>query len=1444
MGHRAIQYALCACLTGILLPAAAGEEACVFLRTGGVYDEAVVQSNAVDWSATVDDERTVGLHTFSAHLSEAFARGLGGVAGFDDLPNGTVLASSNGAPPAALALGPDGALALPVAIATLLSNESVVAGTPDPGSYKAREPVSGLRMLSGASRLRFGFRTEDGVVEAGITVLSRRDVAARVTLTAQFSGGATASVTRTLSQGSTVDDTFFGFTAPEGLAITGLVFASPGFYTSLDDLAVVARGPFAPRVRRGGARPVAAGSVALEATVLNTGGGETEVTVFYGPGDGGEAAPGWPSSRAAPEPVASAPHECAILLSDLDPGGEYAYRFRAANSHTSTWTSAGLFRVPGPPTLSAARAEDVLPGAVALSASLASGGCANACACWGPYDGGASTAAWPHIGPGGAVTGAFSIAVEGLPPGDGFAARLFASNEAGAAWSEPVAFVAPAFPACLPGVVQRYAGAMLTSGRDEAGWVSSPLLASALDRSALRLLPDPSVQPPQDLEASHGIRSFDRTLTGGNPMHDAELYRLLYALSAEAGDPASGQAADEALRWFFTNCQSRATGLMPWGEHIGWDFRREWQSDQPAYPSDTGMHEFWGAWPLWDETWRLAPGAVTNFALGLWLHQVHDRSTGAFDRHARYESHRTASGYEFPRHGGFFIDTWSFAASRSEDAAFRSTMAGAIETVAGFFAAERSPEGAVPVQGLAPGDYQSSTTLELADALQSACRRLGDTLSPAVTGLVESIDFFFLSLPHDLASLASSGLVNEVAIPDRTVRSYYPLWPSPGGGPGEAFAALAALARYRSSGSPPYLRLAIASAERYAAASVPAGYRMPPQALAAPISLLRQIYGLTGDSRYLQRANGYARDALDLYMNASSPLPRLAPDLEHYETIGGGDDLMLELWRLARTAESDPALPLVTYRGEPISCTPSGAVVSALLVSAGSSPAHVRLACDSTDRGADPADWAGLGPPVAVTSAAPAAVTVSAGGLRGGTGYRFRVFASNGSGTASSGPGSFTTPAERAPFGLRAAPLSAQDVALAWEDAGAGECGYDVLVAPDPTGPWSLACSLMAGVTQRVVRALADDATHYFRVAARTESDVLCASQIASAHTFARGFAATGHYDPPSDANDAERSAAFAGASERAGESNVIGINTLRAFIGAGAGQGTSGVLDFESGFVGTDGWLVVSFGGGKSLVVRDSSDTLRDPVRQTSKGRIPVSGLARLDGSANPSWILEFGPVSSGAAGEQVTHAGVTVLGRDLDNPVSVHGLFTDGRWVRASAILRGSPDGEDDVFFGFAAPPGAGIALLRIVPALFTSLDDIGFVTSAGGHPDLDLDGLPDSWEIAHHGTIAAVSAGDDWDDDGATEEAELVAGTDPRSAADAFRIDSVRSVGPTLAEVSFAGDADHSYTIEQIRSLAVGDAADLSCALPGQTGLNVRTVRVDAAGPIILRVRIRQN
>ena len=116
-------------------------------------------------------------------------------------------------------------------------------------------------------------------------------------------------------------------------------------------------------------------------------------------------------------------------------------------------------------------------------------------------------------------------------------------------------------------IVRAYADAMIEHGRDRYGEAESPLFATTLDRGTLALRPAGTW-----IGNGPGMRSHDRMLFCANPMQDQNLCQVLYALAELTGEKRYADEADAALKWFFEHCQSPATGLMAWGEHLGWDF--------------------------------------------------------------------------------------------------------------------------------------------------------------------------------------------------------------------------------------------------------------------------------------------------------------------------------------------------------------------------------------------------------------------------------------------------------------------------------------------------------------------------------------------------------------------------------------------------------------------------------------------------------------------------------------------------------------------------------------------------------------------------------------------------------------------------------------------------------------------------------------------------------
>jgi hypothetical protein len=254
-------------------------------------------------------------------------------------------------------------------------------------------------------------------------------------------------------------------------------------------------------------------------------------------------------------------------------------------------------------------------------------------------------------------------------------------------------------------IVKSYADAMLEHGRDSYGEVHSPLFATTLDRRALKIFDEKGLERLWHIRLEDWdnwrVRNRDRSLTGANPMHDRDLYQILYALTEITGDAHYADEADRTIKWFFENCQSPTTGLMAWGEHINWDFRTEgiskWRkgTHHGGLMQEYNTHEFAGPWIFWQRSFELAPGACEKFAAGLWEHQIGDHNTGNFSRHANYEKHQTFTDSEYPRHGGFYIATWAEAYRRTRNPLFTH----AIKTLVDYFDGRRSLQSdAIPAE--------------------------------------------------------------------------------------------------------------------------------------------------------------------------------------------------------------------------------------------------------------------------------------------------------------------------------------------------------------------------------------------------------------------------------------------------------------------------------------------------------------------------------------------------------------------------------------------------------------------------------------------------------------------------------------------------------------------------------------------------------------------------
>jgi hypothetical protein len=179
--------------------------------------------------------------SFTTAVADAFDAGLGGVFNFDSTAafDNTFTANYDG-----------GARQLNFTTST------TTQGVTTSGSFA---PISGLRgrtTSTNQSSWSIAFSGSQPIVQLGFTVLSRDNVSLDVKATVTFSDSTTASLIDLISANSAAsasddlgdDNTFYGFTAPAGLSIDGLLLEGfePGTSTAvsggriaIDDLGFV-----------------------------------------------------------------------------------------------------------------------------------------------------------------------------------------------------------------------------------------------------------------------------------------------------------------------------------------------------------------------------------------------------------------------------------------------------------------------------------------------------------------------------------------------------------------------------------------------------------------------------------------------------------------------------------------------------------------------------------------------------------------------------------------------------------------------------------------------------------------------------------------------------------------------------------------------------------------------------------------------------------------------------------------------------------------------------------------------------------------------------------------------------------------------------------------------------------------------------------------------------
>ncbi len=497
-------------------------------------------------------------------------------------------------------------------------------------------------------------------------------------------------------------------------------------------------------------------------------------------------------------------------------------------------------------------------------------------------------------------------------------------------------------------IARAYAQAMIERGRDTYGPKHTPLFAAQLTRADYNVPKDPhQVFTPMD---EFGLRYDDRAWGSANAHHHTHLYTLLYELTADTGETKYAQAADAAIKYTFEHLRSERTDLIAWGEEMSWMLHHEaarlpgdeiMDGQYAGRPYDNDLHEplsRWSPW-LWDRAFKTAPDGARAFALGLWNHQIADQNTGAFSRHAHYTRHAPGRGPSFPRVGAWMMLAWAKAYEHVDDSELDATMIRAIQTLADNYNRRRDPKtDALPAGANPRYDNVFWLTNNLMMALDiglildevqtlpgSTRKKLGELASRTDAVILTRLDHNLdgrLNARHPSFTRGFHHRAHTDAMENGKLKfgdPRHPLgkratftsdWGGGYGAPATSGVAMMMLDRAQQLGQTEHARayreLAMTAAAFYLDTEPDRSKVLLPSGLAGVIEFMLAAHRHSGDQRYLDRAVVFAEQAVAMFFDDASALPKVTSRHAFYEALSGGPRLALALYHLDRALAPRP----------------------------------------------------------------------------------------------------------------------------------------------------------------------------------------------------------------------------------------------------------------------------------------------------------------------------------------------------------------------------------------------------------------------------------------------------------------------------------------------------------------------------------------------------------
>ncbi|MEI2725970.1 MAG: hypothetical protein V9H26_21390 [Verrucomicrobiota bacterium] len=435
--------------------------------------------------------------------------------------------------------------------------------------------------------------------------------------------------------------------------------------------------------------------------------------------------------------------------------------------------------------------------------------------------------------------------------------------------------------------VRQFADTLIADGRDRYGSVSTPMWVSMLDLKTRRI---PKTKDP-NWQRSYDAEDYMRNARGSNLHRDLFTVRTFYELSQLTGDQKYAAAADAYLRYFMGHCQSQATGLYAWGEHMFYNVVRD--------EIEATRHELERQLPAWEEMWRLDPNSVRREIEAIYRIHIWDKETFNFDRHGNYytgqfDDLRVRGPYA--KHSGLYAFSFYFLYTKTGEAKHLdwALKAGQLlwkvrhprtGLVGGAYAPTQSgPTIMPPILA-----YYLLRTYQL-DRHQSVFLEMAAAYVKSFAGdaYESSSGKFFRTVNTEDGSTAGAG--------------YQSPWGSDQGETG--FQAQACENLYRETKDPWFLDMARNYARFILSEPVPPTVR--PETYGKNLEFLLDLYETTHEPEYLRAIRRYANFAGDTMFE--NGLIKESADGYIYNANSGAGELAHALLRLA-TVEPTAKLP-------------------------------------------------------------------------------------------------------------------------------------------------------------------------------------------------------------------------------------------------------------------------------------------------------------------------------------------------------------------------------------------------------------------------------------------------------------------------------------------------------------------------------------------------------